>query len=318
MSSTIIAFLLHTNQQIIRYCGISILFGGLIGGILNIIVFLSLRTFRQNTCAFYLTVLSIVNIMQLITGLFSRIMITGFNIDWTYNSLFYCKFRTFSFQLSSLMSFVCISFATIDQYLTTCSPSRWPQWCTLKRARCMIVVALCIAFIQQSPCLIFYNLVHSNTTDSIICDTTNMNFILYNSYFNYLILGNILPCSITFSFGLMTYYNIQQISYRTKPFIRRELDKQLSRMVLIQVVYTILSISPNGILYSILAFANIQDPVRFGQLRLGYSLMTILYYTCFASPFYIYICVSERFRRQVLYVLSKMFSIHEHHQIAPQ
>jgi hypothetical protein len=102
MSSSVIASLLLTYQRIIIYSGIPILILGVLGGVLNTIVFLSLKTFRQSSCAFYLTVLSIVNIGQLLAGLFSRIMISGFSIDWTQTSLFYCKFRTFAFQATTM------------------------------------------------------------------------------------------------------------------------------------------------------------------------------------------------------------------------
>ncbi len=74
-------------QQVIIYSGISVLIVGLIGNCLNLIVFLSLKTFRQNSCVFYLTMMSIVNIGQLITGLLTRIMISGVDIDWTQSSL---------------------------------------------------------------------------------------------------------------------------------------------------------------------------------------------------------------------------------------
>jgi hypothetical protein len=68
------------GQQITIYASIPIFVAGTIGGCLNIIVFLSLRTFRESSCAFYLTVLSFMNVNQLITGLLTRLMISGFNI----------------------------------------------------------------------------------------------------------------------------------------------------------------------------------------------------------------------------------------------
>ncbi|UJR38063.1 hypothetical protein I4U23_030744 [Adineta vaga] len=55
--------------------GIPFLIAGLLGACLNIIVFLSLKTFRQSSCAFFLTIMSFVNIGQLLTGLLSRILI---------------------------------------------------------------------------------------------------------------------------------------------------------------------------------------------------------------------------------------------------
>jgi hypothetical protein len=66
-----------------------------------------------------------VNIGQLITGLLTRIMISGFDIDWIQFSLFYCKFRTYFFQVTSLTSLTCLCLATIDQYLATCTRPHW-------------------------------------------------------------------------------------------------------------------------------------------------------------------------------------------------
>jgi len=81
MSTSFSTYLDFIAKEVSFHFGLPVLIGGTIGNILNIIVFLSLRTFRQNSCAFYLTIMSIVNIGQLTTGLLARIMITGFGID---------------------------------------------------------------------------------------------------------------------------------------------------------------------------------------------------------------------------------------------
>jgi hypothetical protein len=282
MSATVIASLLATNQKIILYCGIPILIIGLFGGFINTIVFLSLKTFRENSCAFYLTVLSIVNIGQLVAGLLTRIMISGFCIDWTQTSLFLCKFRTFASQTTAMISFTCISLATIDQYFATCSRPRWQQWSNIKIACRTVIVSILIAIIIQSPCLIFYDHIKSSATNTSICTIISGSFVQFNTYFNYLIVGNILPYIITFSFGYMAYSNTQHIAYRTVPLVRRELDKQLTVMVLVHVLYTCFSIFPNTIMYLILSYGNIQDSFIIAQLRLTYALTTCLYYSYFA------------------------------------
>jgi len=282
MSSTEIASLLATNKKIILYCGIPILIIGLFGGFINTIVFLSLKTFRQNSCAFYLTVLSIINIGQLVAGLLTRIMISGFGIDWTQISLFLCKFRTFASQTAATISFTCISLATVDQYFATCSRRRWQQWSNIKIARRTVVVGILIAIITQSPCLIFYDLITSSARNTSTCAITSQSFVQFNAYFNYLIVGNILPYIITFPFGFMAYRNIQEIAYRTVPLVRRELDKQLTVMVLVHVFYTCFSIFPNTIMYLILSYGNIQDSFIVARLRLAYALTTCLYYSYFA------------------------------------
>ncbi|CAF2527805.1 unnamed protein product [Rotaria sp. Silwood2] len=82
-SPSVVSSLANASQQVTLYLGQPILIFGIIGGIFNLIVFLNLKTFRQSSCAFYLIVMSCVNIGQSLTGYLSRIMITGYNIDWT-------------------------------------------------------------------------------------------------------------------------------------------------------------------------------------------------------------------------------------------
>jgi hypothetical protein len=209
-------------------------------------------------------------------------MISGFDIDWTQFSLFYCKFRTYFFQVTSLTSLTCLCLATIDQYFATCTHPHWQQWCNIKITRRLLILIILLLLIEQLPCLIYYVQIQSSTTGKRICTITNMSFIQFNTYFNYLILGNLIPYSITFSFGLMAYRNIQQIAYRTVPFVRRELDKQLTIMVLVQVAYNLFSISPNLIIYIIGSCGNIQNSVIKAQVNLAYAITLCLYYSYFA------------------------------------
>ncbi|CAF1423290.1 unnamed protein product [Rotaria sordida] len=254
MSASNISSLTIASQQINIYVGTFILIIGMIGEILNIIVFLSLQTFRQNSCAFYLIFMSFFNIGQLIFSLFPRIMTSGFVIDWTQTSLFYCKFKGYILQICSLTSFTCICLATIDQFMATCFNPRWQQWNNIKLARSLCIITASFWILHGIPYLVFYNIIEMPKTGQLTCTITNAIFQQYFIYFYVLILGLVLPISITVIFGLLAYRNIQQMAYRTIPLVRRELDKQLTVM----------------------------------------------------SPFYIYICVSERFRKQLNYVLFKI------------
>jgi hypothetical protein len=80
------------GNLVIIFCGISVFAADVLGELLNTIIFFNFQTFRQNSCAFYLTVMSIVNIGQLFFGLFSLILFVLSGIDGTETSLFYCKF----------------------------------------------------------------------------------------------------------------------------------------------------------------------------------------------------------------------------------
>jgi len=53
-----------------------------------------------------------------------------------------------------------------------------------------------------------------------------------------------LPLTVMVLFGSLAYYNVRHLAYRTIPLVRRELDKQLTQMVLVQVIYNIFVLIP--------------------------------------------------------------------------
>ena len=244
--------LAFASRQLVIYLGFFIFILGIIGGPLVLLVFLSLHTFRQNSCAFYLTIMSIVNTLHLFTGLLTFIMINGFAINWTELSPFYCKFRSFYVQLSNYMSFTCMSLATIDQFLATCSHPRWHRCNNIRFARWMVIGTFIVWISHGIPFLLYFDHIHLPTTGRMICGITNSVFQKYVTYFHILVLGTFVPIIIMTVFGVLAYRNVQQIAYRnvqqiayrTVPMVRRELDKQLTLMVLVQVLCDIVFVTP--------------------------------------------------------------------------
>ncbi|CAF3598584.1 unnamed protein product [Rotaria socialis] len=145
-----------------------------------------------------------------------------------------------------------------------------------------MIIAIPIVIIEQSPCLFVYNHVKISTINIVTCTILNESFIRFNTSFDYLIVGNFFPYSIAFTFGLMAYRNMQELSYRTAPLVRPELDKQLPVMVLIQVICTVFSIFPSLVAYLIFVYGSIQDLVIVARLRIAYVVMTCFYYSYFA------------------------------------
>jgi len=180
MSNVNTSSLIFAAQQVTIYMGIPTLIAGLIGEILNCIVFLSLKTFRENSCAFYLTIMSFVNIGQLLTSLLPRIMINGFDIDWTHTSSFYCKFRIYILQLSTLMSATCMCLATIDQFFATCFNPRWQRWSNIKVAHRMTIICAIICLLHGILYWIFYDHIDSPITGRHTCMSTNEIFQQYH------------------------------------------------------------------------------------------------------------------------------------------
>ena len=282
-SSPITSAPLLAGREVIIYGGISLLALGLVGSFFNTVVFLSLQTFRQSSCAFYLTVMSVVNMGQMLTGFMSRIAINGFDVDWTETSLFYCKFRYFVFQTCALLSVTCICLATIDQYCATTSRTKWQQWSNVKAAHRLVIVAALFWFVHGVPYLFFYDHVHMMNSTRVYCTSKNHIYLQYHTYIFTLILTGFLPIFITVLFGLLSYRNVRRMAYRAVPLIRRELEKQLTTMVLIQVVLNCFTILPFSITNTFAFNTSVhQDKATVARVQLIGSIILCVYYLSFA------------------------------------
>ncbi|CAF1292771.1 unnamed protein product [Adineta steineri] len=308
MSTTFISSLNFAGRQIVIYGGIFVFIVGILGGLLNTTVFLSLRTFRQSSCAFYLTIMSIMNIVQLLTTTLSRIISNVYNNDGTDASLFYCKFRFYLPVVCIIISLTCFCLATFDQYCATSSRLYLQQLCNIKLARRLVMIFSLIWILHGIPFLILFEHVSSPITGKITCTLTNNIYIQYRAYVIFLILFSGLPLLVGTIFGSMAYYNTQQLTFYTIPLVRRELDKQLTTMVLVQVAVSFFALLPYCIVYSLTLNTSLNsDPVVQAEIQLSSNITVVIYYLYFANPFYTYICTSERFRRQFIYVLSKIY-----------
>ncbi|CAF1476958.1 unnamed protein product [Adineta steineri] len=308
------------GKQVIIYCGIPVFAAGVLGCSLNMLVFLSLKTFRQSSCVFYLTVMSMVNIGTLFLGFFPRIMVSLFSTDGTEISLFYCKARLYFSQIFIGTSLSCYCLATIDQYFATCTRLQWQLWCNIKLAIRIIIITVIIWILHGIPYVVFYDHVVSSTTNQTTCLNTNYIFDRYRAFVTLLLLIGYFPIMIAALFGSMAFRNVQQLAFRTVPLIRRELDKQLTNMVLLQVLVSIFTLLPYTTVSAVATSTSaINDPVYQGKIQFAVTVTFVFYYISFASPFYIYFCASGRFRRQLKYVL---FDIHLsrifQNQIEPQ
>ncbi len=271
------------GKQITIYCGTTFFIAGVMGGLLNTIVFLSLRTFRQSSCAFYLTIMSIFNVLVLIFGLLSSVLSALTGSDGTTTSLVYCKLRTYIQVVSMQTSLTCFCLATIDQYFATCSRPRWQQLCNIKLARRIITICVIIWMLHGIPYIVFYNHFLSPTTNKITCMNTNYIFDQYRAYVIVLVLIGYLPIVIAASFGLMAYRNVQEIAYRAVPLVRRNLDKQLTVMVLVQVVVNTFTILVFTTVVAVSKNKNLTvDPVIQAKVQFAITVTLILSYITFA------------------------------------
>jgi hypothetical protein len=230
MDSSIYYFL---AQEITKYCGLFIATFGVVGGLLNVLVFTTLKTFRKTSCVFYLIIASIVNVGQLLTSLLIRIVAVGFHIDPTWIS-WVCKIRIFSIQFCGLISLVCMSLATIDQFMSLSKQ----HVSNLYTAQRNIIIACILITIHGIFFLIYYD------TPNGVCVIVNPNFAKYFSYFYFPILLGFAPVTIMITFASIAFFNIRTIASRQIHIERLSRDRQITAMVLVQVVFIVLLTVP--------------------------------------------------------------------------
>jgi hypothetical protein len=81
----------------------------------------------------------------------------------------------------------------------------------------------------------------------------------------------------------MAYRNVQQIAYRTVPLVRRRLDKQLTVIVLVQVVINIFTTLPYTTVSAISLNKSLTaDPVIKAKIQFAMMITRIFAYMTYA------------------------------------
>ncbi|CAF1499738.1 unnamed protein product [Adineta steineri] len=118
MNAEYITSLYNARLQFGRYVAIPMFFIGFISEFLSIIVFLSLKTFRENSCAFYL--------------LFYQLLLHQWRLQSIGHLLQFIivKFEVFFHSTCTFGAIIILCLAVIDQYFATCTRVRWQRWST--------------------------------------------------------------------------------------------------------------------------------------------------------------------------------------------
>ncbi|CAF0977170.1 unnamed protein product [Adineta steineri] len=284
-------------KEVTAYFGLFILIIGIIGGILNIIIFTTLKTFRETTCAFYLTFASIVGMGQLLTALFVRILSDGFSID-PRPMLWFCKtyFFASNWCLSVWLTSMCL--ATIDQVL---SMSKYRHLSNLRLAQRFILIACIFWFIHSLFTFIYWD------TSSSACAVFNPIYSIYFSHFTLPVLYGCLPLSILIIFSVLAFYKARTLASQNVNVVRLSRDRQLTAMLLVYIGYIVIAIIPFTSFYIYILNIYTTDPFVLVSNGLIFTITILIEYSMYSVAFYIYCCASERFRKQLVHVLGNIF-----------
>ncbi|CAF0863018.1 unnamed protein product [Adineta steineri] len=270
---------------------------GIIGNILNILVFNTLKLFRGNPCSFYFTFESIMNIGSLITAL----ILNTITITRTTDTIS-CKIQSMLIEIFIPLSLTTVCLASIDQFFSTSPIAYFRQWNTLKSSRLYTCIAVCIWILHSIPIGIF-----SYSYMRIICILSDLKFIHYQLYFYYPILLGILPMSISSIFSLLAFRNVRKIIRRQIPIDRRRLDQQMTALVFTRVIVLVVLYLPY-VIYHMYWYNPSINQTNYMYFITLYSIGAFINSFILLNngiPFYIFLAVSSRYRRQVKSFLVK-------------
>ena len=309
----------HIGDIYMLFAGIFNLVMGIVGNLLMILVFTTLRIFKGNQSAFYLTIESISNIGLLLVLHLPRILNALLGYDLILTSLNLCKIRAMLTQIFALSSLFTVCFLSFDQYLSTNLNYYWRQMSTIKLAYPSVIIIITFAILHSALFFIF-----TENQISMGCTVYNPIMKSYLSFFYYPILIGFLPLIITVGMSLLAYRNVRRIIRRQVPIVRRRLDRQMTAITLARVIVLIVGGVP-FICISLYEFNIDPHSDRYLQLAIVYLISSILYsllYTNFAVnccysigylelvlfqiSFYVFLLVSSRFRRQAKSALCKI------------
>jgi hypothetical protein len=270
--SSIVAEINLIIQSLNRYVGIFIFITGIIGGLLNIIIFTTLKTFRQTSCGFYLTAISIFNVGQALFALSTRILDSGFSINLTSRS-WSCKLRTFLAQSCVLLSLTGMSLVTIDQFL---SMTTYRCWSSVRLAHRHILIACCVWGFHGIFALIYWDVSNG------VCVSTNLGYKEYLSWFYLPVFLGCLPIIIMVTFSLLSFFNIRSLASRRLNIVRLSRDRQLTAMALLQVSFIVFTSIPYTVFNIYELNTVISNETKSARYRLIGTVLVLFYYENFA------------------------------------
>jgi hypothetical protein len=215
--------------------------------------------------------------------------------DVTIISIVICKLRYYVGYIFFAVSPYFMILACFDRYCSSSTSTARRSWSDKKVAKRLIIGAIILASILYLHMAIFYEIITSGSSKSCT-DRPGV----YNTFYRifYLIVYCILPSVCMGLFCALTFINIRQQSRRIQPALvagnnnrRTRIQRQMIKMLFLQVLTQLLCILPHAIINLLSLFINTSTTIYsfFNQifiLPLFVSYTTSFYVFTLSSPIY--------------------------------
>ncbi|CAF3373674.1 unnamed protein product [Rotaria socialis] len=252
------------------------------------------RALRSSPCTHYFLAYAVFSIIY--NGILCPTQfLRGFSINWA-NNYIGCKTHAYILFLIPFQANLMIILASFDRYCSSLKLSRLGSKIKIRKTRMLIVISTIGSALYMLPMLTTYNW---NEIDKkcLLYPNALVRIYIFSQIFLYYI---VTPILMTL-FGLMTINKIRKRSpdiLALKTFMRgRRTQRQLTKMLFLQIIIHLILVLPFGITYTMNSFRSSTNTPSIIALRLAFVTWQQSDY--FIS-FFLYILSGHVYRRELL------------------
>ena len=293
------------QSSLTRYVLPVCLIFGIIGNLLNIIVFYQ-KHLRKNSCSVFFISTSIFNILVMLCGIIPIILSSYLSFDYASYSIPYCKFRSYIVHVLLMMSRFSVALASIDRF-AACSPNVHIRFFNQYHIAIRSVIILMLVWLLIPSHMLVHVTIQMPTRR---CGGAGIYSTIYGIYSA---IVTAIPLFIMVIFSSLAIQDLQHVRSRVHPMVVtnntnisklgriRKRDTQLLRLLIGEVlVYFLSTVSfPVYSIYFSLTSATIKSANRLaieGLVR--YFALSFLIYVNVCSIFYVHLLISKAFRHE--------------------
>lgn len=273
---------------------------GALGNGLNIII-LTRSAFNRHTCSLYFLVMAINNFFYSTILLTFNLLGDGYQQHLLNKSGTACKLISYLLNLCPNISVYLIVLASVDRYFASSSNPQRREWSSVRIARVTVTILLSVLALLLIGVTIIFDLSSYNTFGCIpYADTFSKQVYMIILVVEFAIFA---PC-LMIIFGLLTIYNATRLQVSITVVTHRRTERQLIRMLLLQLVVHLVLIIPFCTVFIMLSL-----PINFQVSTLFFFLFVIFklpFYLSFVTPFFLYILSAQIYRQELARLIKFM------------
>ena len=265
---------------------------------LNIFV-LSRRALRSFPCSSYFLFYSIFSILYACLTCPLQFL-RSYGILWT-NTPVGCRMQTYLLQVTTLIANLMILLASVDRFCSSSRSVKLRSLSSMKTTRWMISVGIVVYTIYMAPLLAI-----SYWNNNTCLQYSSIYITVFMS--SQIVVYYGLTLLLMASFSFLTLYNIRQQLTQIEPMTRfnrnRRTERQLSRMLLTQVIAYLLFTLPIGVIQILMTFL----PSMRTSLVQGLRMVLVMWQQCiFFLSFFLYVVTGSIYRQEIMRLFQKIY-----------